>query len=302
MKFIVPVPVTDAMLISSSVAETDYTAWNAATNYSVGTYVIRTTTHKIYKNLIAGVDATLPENATTGTTPRWLDCGYVNRWKMFDQAVGSVTSNATSIVVEIAPGKVCTDLALLDLYASTVRVQVKNGSGGSYTYDQTFDTSNGAVITDWYDYYFADVDTKDILIVSGLPAYSTPYIKITISAGTAQCGTCVVGNMFEIGKTLMSPRISITDYSVKTTDEFGLTSVVERTYAKRNEMSIHCTNNRLDQIANKLASVRATPCVWVGSDSRGFNSMVIYGYYKEWAAVITYYDYSECSLTIEGLV
>ena len=42
MRYIVPTTITDAMLISSSVAEADYAAWNAATAYTVGNRVIRT--------------------------------------------------------------------------------------------------------------------------------------------------------------------------------------------------------------------------------------------------------------------
>ena len=56
MKVIKPVAVTDAVLISSTAPETDYSAWAAGTAYSVGNLVIRTSTHRIYERLIAGKD------------------------------------------------------------------------------------------------------------------------------------------------------------------------------------------------------------------------------------------------------
>ena len=105
-QIIEPHTVTDVMLVSSTVPETDYAAWNAATSYTVGTKVIRTTTHKVYENLIAGVDATLPENATGGATPRWLDLGATNSWAMFDDKVGTATTSASTLTVVLDPGSI----------------------------------------------------------------------------------------------------------------------------------------------------------------------------------------------------
>ena len=64
MIVIPPIAITDSNLVSSTVAEPSAgeTAWNAATSYTIGQVVIRTTTHRKYECQIAGVDAGLPEN------------------------------------------------------------------------------------------------------------------------------------------------------------------------------------------------------------------------------------------------
>ena len=49
-----PITLTPAMFTANNVPVNDYAVWNAATNYTIGTKVIRTTTNKIYRNLIAG--------------------------------------------------------------------------------------------------------------------------------------------------------------------------------------------------------------------------------------------------------
>lgn len=54
-----------------------YAAWSAGTNYTQNTIVSRSTTSRLYKNLIAGTDAGLPEENTGGETPRWLDYGPI---------------------------------------------------------------------------------------------------------------------------------------------------------------------------------------------------------------------------------
>lgn len=53
MKVIPPITITDTMLTSSSVAETDYTVWATGSVYSTDTYVrvVSTNFHKVYKSL-----------------------------------------------------------------------------------------------------------------------------------------------------------------------------------------------------------------------------------------------------------
>ena len=60
LKLLKPTTITDAMLTSSTVPETDYTAWNAATAYTLAQRVIRVSTHKVYERLVAGTTATAP--------------------------------------------------------------------------------------------------------------------------------------------------------------------------------------------------------------------------------------------------
>ena len=52
-----------------------YAAWNAATNYSIGARVTRSGTGRFYEALVGGVDATNPEDALGGDTPKWADKG-----------------------------------------------------------------------------------------------------------------------------------------------------------------------------------------------------------------------------------
>ena len=51
--------------------------------------------------------------------------------------------------------------------------------------------------------------------------------------------------------------------------------------------------------ADLRAALRATPVLWIGSES--FESLTVYGFYKEFSIDIAYPTVSYCSLTIEGL-
>src|SRR3546814_4849622 len=63
----------------------------------------------------------------------WIDIAPTNRWAMFDQALGSVTTDTSVITVTIAPAADIDAVALLDIDALAVRVEAPG-------YDQTKST------------------------------------------------------------------------------------------------------------------------------------------------------------------
>ena len=103
-----------------------------------------------------------------------------------------------------------------------------------------------------------------------------------------------------MGDTQYGASAGIVDYSVKTTDSFGNTTVVQRTYAKRMNSNLMINNNIVDDVVNLLASYRSTPLVWVGAESN-YTSLIVYGFYKDFDVNIAYLEVSDCTLTIEGL-
>jgi hypothetical protein len=109
-----------------------------------------------------------------------------------------------------------------------------------------------------------------------------------------------VGTYYDLGATQYGATAGILDYSVKTTDSFGNTTVVKRTYAKRMTSNLMINNNIVDAVVNLLSAYRSTPLVWVGAESN-YTSLIVYGFYKDFDVNIAYPDYSSCSLTIEGL-
>jgi hypothetical protein len=91
--------ITDAVLVASSVAEDDAVAWAAGTTYPAGARVIKVAAHRIYESLTGG---NVGNDPATGVG-KWLDVGPTRRWAMFDQALGSVTTDGTAIEVTLRP-------------------------------------------------------------------------------------------------------------------------------------------------------------------------------------------------------
>jgi hypothetical protein len=297
MRFIKPTAIADAQFVSSTAPETDFAAWNAATAYTVGDSVIRTTTHRIYERLIGGTTATAPESDSVN----WLDVGPTNRWAMFDKAIGTVTSIATPLTVVITPG-IIDSLTLLDIGGSSVDVSMKDEPGGATVFSHSYPLPDRATVLNWFDYFFTDIVPQSTLTLTSLPPYSTCQLTVTVNATTtARCGTLVVGRLFQIGKTLANPTVSIIDYSRKETDAFGVTDVVERTYAKRIEARFWFDSGAVDYVSRALAGIRATPVMWLADDADIVESLVAFGFYKDWGINIQYSNFSEASITIEGL-
>lgn len=296
MRFITPTPISTSMLVSSTRAENDYAAWASGTTYALGAKVISTSTHRIYESL----QASNTNHALTDTA-WWLDIGPTNRWAMFDNGVGTVTSQATPLTVVLDTG-IIDSLALLDIAGTSVTVSMTDGPTGSTVYNQTYDLPDNAILMSWFDYFFADSEPTTTLIVDDLPPYQSARLTVSIAATTtAECGTMAIGRMVVLGQTLARPSISINDYSRKETDIFGVTSVTERAYAKKIEARFWMSSDRVDYDAKKLAAVRAVPVVWLADDTSNYDSLVAYGFYRDWGIDITYPNYSEASITIEGL-
>jgi hypothetical protein len=299
MKFIRPTPIATAMLISSTAPETDYAAWASGTTYAQYAKCILTSTHRIYESTQA---ANTSNDPATDDGTWWIDIRPTNRWAMFDQSVGTVTSIATPLTVVLAPGVVVNSLALLDISGTSVTVGMLDSAGGASVYNKTYTLADAAEVIDWYGYFFEPIQSQDTLLIYDLPPYPSGRITVTLNASTtASCGTLAVGNLIDIGKTRYGAGIGIVDYSKKDVDIFGVTSVLERAYAKMIETSMLVNNGRLNYISKQLAAVRAIPCVWVGDNDAGYSALTAYGFYKDWSVNIAYPNYSECSLTIEGL-
>lgn len=298
VKLLTPLTITDTRLTATDVPENDYAAWNAATAYPVGQRVIRTTTHRIYERLVAGTTATAPESDAVN----WLDVGATNRWRAFDTRVSSQTTQATSFYYTITPGQVVNAVGCINVSASTVRVQVIDPLEGS-VYDTTRTMQDPPLLADWYNYFFDPIVSDTQALFLDLPSYGSAAITITFTAPvTAGCGALLMGRLQAFGiedGAQQGARVGILDYSRKERNDFGDIELVERLYSDRANIDILVPNTQLDYARRLLASVRATPTLWVGSDL--YESTVIYGFCKDFSLTIAYENYSQCALELESL-
>lgn len=291
MRLIKPVEITPAKLISSNVPENEWPAWVAG-SYGLGDKRIKD--HHIYESLAAANTAD-PSDAT-----KWLDVGSTNRWRMFDNKVESLTTNPGTIVVTIKPGAVVNSLALFNLQGKSVTVTMVDALEGE-VYRKEVSLVDAAV-TNWYDWFFEPVGRRTDLVILDMPAYGSANVVVTIDAGpeVAAVGHLVVGAAKQIGTALYGSSVGINDYSRKSTDDFGNTVVIQRSFSNRAEFDVALDTSEVTRVRRLLAELRATPVVWIGEET--YEATILFGFYKDFQIVFSGPTVSDCSITVEGVI
>ena len=128
-------------------------------------------------------------------------------------------------------------------------------------------------------------------------------VRIKNSVGTTvKLGSLIVGSVTKLGTLEANPTVGIIDYSRKDTDAFGNFTFVQRNFSKRLSAQVFIDNSQLNGVQRFLNEIRATPSVWIGSEDPSFEeSLVIYGFYRDFNIAIPYPQTSLCQLEIEGL-
>ena len=234
--------------------------------------------HKIYESLVNANLSNYPPLSVEQTTPKWLEYSSTNKWKPFDGKVNSQMATPSPAIYVITPGVAHDSIALLNLVATTVRVQ---GTSGAY------DTSITTGATD--------------IVLTNLAGLAANVLTITITntAGQAKCGEIIVGNSYSLGTMQPLPTVGITDYSTKEADVFGDWNIVPRESSEKMSCVISVPYASLDAVIAKLKSYRSTPIVFIGN--AGYACTIIYGFIKDWSVPVATRGKSIMALEIDGL-
>jgi hypothetical protein len=295
MKILLPVAVTDSILTSSTIAENDAPVWGSATAYTTGQEVIRTQTHRIYRALRDNTNKT-PESSPLD----WQEIAPTNRWAMFDEKVGTISTATTSMAVVLTPGLISA-IGFVGVDATEVRVQMVDATYGT-VFDRTYSMTNAVSESSWWSYYYEPRTRKTTLIVDKLPTSRNPTVTITISAPTGQTvsiGSLLLGKLYTYANAVrIGASVGIQDFSRKERDDFGNWQIVQRTWSRRANWNFILKNTEMDQFITTMASIRGKPSLFIGGP---YDATVIYGFYLDTEVVIEYPYHSECSIEIEGL-
>lgn len=298
MRVIKSVVTTDTILTSSNIPEDEYPAWVYGASYTALDKVIYE--HKIYERIVTGVGTTTPDLDQAN----WLDSGYTNRYRMFDNIISSVSSRTGGIEFTLTPNQVINGIALLNVNASTVRV-VMNDPLDGVVYDRTKELRSSSNVIDYYSYFFApliNLGDLDTAIFLDLPNKPTATITVYVSSGVGlvEVGEVVYGVQSIVGRTNYGTAIGITSYSRKDTDEFGKVTVVKRKNSKYADYDIDIDNTNLAFVQRLFQDIDSVPCVFIGNPE--MEELIVYGFYKDFKATISFPTVSKCTLRVEGLV
>jgi len=256
-----------------------------------------TATHKIYKSVYNGTNQGNDPTIDDGTN--WQDVSSTNRYKMFNEVIQEQTTQVGNVAVTITPAQVTTAVACINVDCDSITITSTDPTDG-LVYNQTFQMNSYSGITDWYAYFFTAISRKDELIVTNLPSYGTSVIGVTFNnSGTTKVGGLVLGNAVVIGDSQYGASFGIIDYSTKTIDSQGRTTITYGAYADEAEIDVVIESTRFAEVKNTLTALRNVPSVWIASEDA--DGTAIYGYYREFNVLYTGPVVSMCTLSIEGL-
>ncbi len=291
---------------SSTVAEADYAAWNSGTTYAIGDRCIVTgTEHRIYESLVASNINNLPINNLSGVTPKWLDVGPTNRWAMLDSRWGTQTTATSSLTVTIAITGNVNSLALLNIDAEEITIDIKP-LGGVSQYNNVFEPLAAPAVYSWYDYFFNDWNRvfKTDYVITDLPFIAQPVFTVTVKkAGTVKIGVLVIGQAYELGLTEYGASPEFIDYSTVIQDTtFGGLTLVPRKSVKKMQGTSIISNDNLDGALRTVASLAGKLAVWsADNDTHSFDCLNIYGVCRSFRPVIEWAEESTISFEILGV-
>lgn len=298
MRVIKSIETTDAILTYSNIPEDEYPLWVSGTSYTALGKVIYN--HKIYERIVTGAGTTPPDLDQAN----WLAKGYTNRFRMFDNIISSVSSRVGGIEFTLTPNQVVNGIALLNVNASLVRVVMTDPIFG-VIYDKTKWIRSSSEVVDYYSYFFAplvnlgDLNTAIFLDLPNSPT-STITVYVTSGTGLVEVGEVVYGLQSVVGRTNYGTSIGIKSYSRKEVDEFGTVTVVKRKNSKYADYDVDIDNINLAQVQRLFADIDSVPCVFIGNPE--MEELIVYGFYSDFKATISFPTVSKCTLRVEGLV
>ena len=296
MKVIKSIVTTDAILTYSNIAEDEHPAWLSGTSYNALDKVIYE--HKIYERIVTGAGTTTPDLDQIN----WLYISYTNRYRMFDNILYSTSEKVGGIQFTLTPNQSVDSLAILNVNASSVRVVITDPALG-VIYDNTIDLASVSDVTDYYTYFYSPLVARlNTAVFTDLPIAPTATIDVYISSGTAlvSVGEVVYGIKKVVGRTNYGTSIGIKSYSRKEFDEFGNVTVVKRKNSKYCEYDIDIDNYMLSDIQRFFSDIDSVPCVFIGNET--MDELIVYGFYSDFKATISFPTVSKCTLRVEGLL
>lgn len=241
-------------------------------------------------------------------TLHWITVGATNKWSMFDQSVTSQTSGTGEVVVAVVLGKRVDSAIGLNISAGKAQLSMVDSSGTlSYSSSSSLVASSG--VQDWYSFFYEPIIRSTDYTVTTIPVGASSggvlVSRVSDATGTAGIGGLVLGLSKDVGVTASSAKVGITDYSVKAQDDFGNYTITPRAFNKTADFTFYLDSTDVDTLENLLSSYRATPVVYIGSNTDAgqdqYNAATVYGFYKEFSIEIAYKSTSICTLSVQGL-
>lgn len=306
MKFIQPININDASLISTNVSnDVGVLLWTVGQTIAqddVRRYEA-VGKHWIVRALQSHTSAL--NNAPTGldNDPNWVYMYDANPWRMLDNS--STSTSVRSLLIDTTIAAADDDIAVnsvygLNLFGESVTFTMYNIN------DEVVYTGTESLIRDdnrldWEDWLFAPVLRKADVILTDLPINYLAKLRIEVvnQFGDAQCGMFGAGYLHDAGGSELGAKRGLRDFSRKEADEFGNYTITTRKKSKTITITSMVENSDLDPLLNTLDDLSSQGVVYMGTDP--YRETWVFGFYKDAFATMVFDSHSRMNFDIEEL-
>ncbi len=273
-------------------------AWSAGQTVAVvETYKGNAPTYGIYR---AAVDAASTDWPPT-TPEKWQYLGVVHKYRPFDSAINTVAQYPDEITYTISSSSTITSIAFFGVYASSITI-VQKDSSGTIVYEKTYQLTMD--FSDWFGYFFEELERYNSLYVEDLLMYRESTIEITISAPgeVAMVGAIVPGRPMDVGVTLYDSGVSSLDLSEKE-ENYGFATLQDKGFVRSTSLLALVDNRALSLVMRKLFKLRNRLIAFIGDErDEGYELFRSYGFLRRASALVSNPVQTTISLEIEETI
>jgi hypothetical protein len=252
--------------------------------YVAGERVHVPSAHRVYEATGAannlGKNPTLPANQynAAGVATFWIDVGPTNRAAGFDGLVSTPLVADSPLVITLTPGAF-NGFAMFGVKADSFSVTVKDAPGGDVIYGEPITALEGSRPADYYEYFFDRFKPLTQVVRTGLSAYSSSEITITLSraTGQVQLGMLAIGDLKPVGVPLKGVSVEPMDFSSIVQDRFGNASVRRRANSTGMTISTVMDEEDANSVLQTIKETLGVPCVVIGSGASLYEWMTVFG-------------------------
>lgn len=298
LRVITPVTVTEAMVVSTNVAENDAPEWDNSTTYAAQSRVIVSATHTLYES---AADGNVGNDPSLDDGTNWLEVSATNPWRAFDRRLSAPVENTGTITYLIEPGALVRGVGLVGASALTATVRVKN-SGGDTLVERTKSLADYSDMVDAVTMVTVQPTFQSIAVFEDIICTPGNRVEVQIgdSSGTAQVSEIVLGDVLTIGTPLYGTEVGADDFSDYQTDQFGNVDIVERGYRDVTEFPVAVTTGSVPRIKRELTSIRSAMALYYTNTEGGDLGTNVYGRYESLRQIIAGPNISDMNLRILG--
>jgi hypothetical protein len=302
MNVIVPIVITDTNFTYSNVPEPDTSVgealWVAATSYTLSQEVVRPN-HNKYKNILAGIDAGLPEN----TPARWTKSGVSNKWAAADNLRNTQSSAPVQYVAKFMPTGLIDAISLVGVEGVDVLIEVRKDAVLIYSYAQNLYYRTAR---NWFDWAFKPFRKANSVVRLDIPLVSNCEITITINNPSAisRCGGVIFGRKQYIGKIKYASSGSALNFSkFERNFDSTISQIIPRPSKPTVSAQLVIEKAYVNDMLYLQEQLNAVPTVWTGLDDDNINDFyqlfLINGLYKQFDINADFPSHATINLELE---